>query len=405
MSICFCNIRVVKLYFFIIVKFAYMRKIVLIKLILALSVVSGWAQSLPALNTAANFTVLAGAGIISTGNTVIYNNVGVYPGNTLTGFQPTGTGVINGSRQLGNATAQTAQADLTAAYNSIAAQAPTADLTGQNLGAKTLVAGVYRFNGNADLTGDLTLDASGNPNAVFIFQITGNFTTGAASKVIMRQGTRSPNIFWQIAGTATIGAGTDFKGTVITNQNITMGTQALLQGRLLSRNGTVFLDNNPLTIPPPFFSSDISILKTASAGPFAVGSTITYRIVVKNLGPADETNLLISDNLPSELAYVSSKTSNGVAYNPTTGFWSIDDLMNGASDTLTIVATILSADPAKLYRVSNLALVNGDGIDPDGNNNSSTATVCVAPPKPSAIAGPSVICTGTTASTYSVDPI
>ncbi|WP_191906961.1 ice-binding family protein [Adhaeribacter soli] len=344
-----------------------------------------------------NFTVLAGSSITNTGNSIIYDNVGIWPGNTITGFPP---GYINGSQHINNATSQNAHTDLTIAYNNVAAQAPTVNLTGQNLGGRNLTAGVYRFNGNADLTGTLTLDGSGNANAVFIFQVLGNLTTSPNAILNMRQGARSPNIFWQVTGSVNMAAGTNFKGTVMADQNITMGNGAILQGRLLARNGFVSLDNNPLTIPPPRFNSDISIEKTVNAGPYSVGDLITYKVVVKNLGPSNETNLLVNDILPASLTYKSFQTSNKTTYNPATGFWSIDVLNNGAADTLTITATIIAPN-----FITNTATVTGDGIDNNQLNNASTVTICARPAKPTAILGPDVLCIGGIGNTYSIPAV
>src|SRR5688572_3977699 len=270
-----------------------MNKILLINFFLLVGLLNAFGQVKPTLGTTSNFTVLAGSRIKSVGNTVIYDNVGIWPGNNLSGFPP---GVINGAQHINNATAQTAQTDLTAAYNQLVAQTPTVTLSGQDLGGKTLLPGVYRFNGNANLDaalGALTLDGGGNANSVFIFQISGNLVTSPGAIVSMRQAARSPNIFWQVGGSVTIGAGTNFNGSILANQNITMNNGAIMQGRALARNGFVDLDNNPLTIPPPRFNSDIAINKTVSPGPYYVGSLITYTVIVSNLGPNNETNLLV----------------------------------------------------------------------------------------------------------------
>src|SRR5690606_261438 len=166
--------------------------------------------------------------------------------------------------------------DLTTAYNNLASQPfPAANnLSGQTLGGsvKRLTPGVYRFNGNATLSDTLTLDAQGNPAGIYIFQVQGSFTTTPNAMISMRQGTRSPNIFWQIGDSVIMGAGTNFKGSVFANKSITLRNGTIMQGRAMSLTSFVRLDNNPLTIPPPRFNSDISITKTVSAGPYTVGS-------------------------------------------------------------------------------------------------------------------------------------
>lgn len=377
-----------------------MNKIILLIFSFFLSLPVAISQVKPTLGTTSNFTVLAGSRISSVGNTIIFDNIGIWPGSTLTGFPP---GLVNGAQHINNTTSQNAQTDLTAAYNQLASQTPTVNLSGQDLGGKTLLPGVYRFNGNANLDaalGSLTLDGSGNANSVFIFQISGNLTTTPGAIVSMRQAARSPNIFWQIGGNVFIGAGSNFNGSILANQNITMGNGAILQGRLMARNGFVELDNNPLTIPPPRFNSDISIVKTVSPGPYYVGNQITYKIAVKNLGPNNETNLLVKDLLPSGLNFVNYTTTNNIAYNVNTGYWSLDNLANGQSDTLVINAVITSPN-----QITNTATVAGDGIDNNPANNISNVNLCARPVKPGVITGPAVICMGTTNSTYSISSV
>ncbi len=377
-----------------------MNKILLFVFFFCLITTEALSQVKPVLGTTSNFTVLAGSNISNSGNTVIYDNIGIWPGAGLTGFPP---GVVIGAQHINNPTAQAAQTDLTTAYNQITAQPQTANLTGQDLGGKTLLPGVYKLNGNANLDatlGALTLDGGGNANSVFIFQISGNLTTSPNAVVSMRQAARSPNIFWQVGGSVFIGAGTNFNGSILANQNITFGNGAILQGRLMSRTGIVELNNNQLTIPPPRFNSDISIVKTVSPGPYYVGHQIRYTIAVKNLGPNNETNLLVRDLLPAGLTFVNYQTTNNIPYNANSGYWSLDKLANGNSDTLVINAIITTPN-----QITNTASVAGDGIDNNPTNNISNVNLCASPVKPGNITGPAVVCIGTTNSTYSIPAV
>ena len=129
----------------------------------------GHAQA-PNLGTAASFAVLGGSTVTNTGPSVINGNVGVSPGSAVVGFPP-GILVPPGTIHAADAVAGQAQVDLTTAYNVLAGRPSTANLTGQDLGGLVLTPGVYTFNTTAQLTGTLTLNAQGNPNAVFIFQI------------------------------------------------------------------------------------------------------------------------------------------------------------------------------------------------------------------------------------------
>jgi type VI secretion system secreted protein VgrG len=203
------------------------------------------------LGTAGNFSVLAGTTVTNTGSTVINGGgVGVSPGSAITGFPP-GTIASPYTTHAGDAVAALAQTDLTAAYNQAAALAPTQVLTGQDLGGKTLTAGVYFFSSSAQLTGTLTLDAQGDPNAQFVFQIGSTLTTASNSSVVtINNGAGMPGctVFWQVGSSATLGTGTAFEGHILALTSITLTTGAtILDGSALARNGAVTLDTNTIT--------------------------------------------------------------------------------------------------------------------------------------------------------------
>jgi len=135
----------------------------------------------PPLGTEQSFTVLGGSTVTNTGPSVITGDLGVSPGSAVTGFPP-GI-VIGGTTHAADAVALQAQNDTTTAYDNLAGQACTSDLTGQDLGGKTLVPGVYCFSSSAQLTGVLTLNAGGNPNAVWVFQTVSTLVTASNSSV------------------------------------------------------------------------------------------------------------------------------------------------------------------------------------------------------------------------------
>jgi Ice-binding-like len=208
------------------------------------------------LGTANNFAVLAGSTITSTGATVINGgNIGLNPGTAITGFPPA-TITPPFTTHVADAVALQAQNDLTAAYNTAAGLAPNQTLTGQNLGGLTLTPGVYFFASSAQLTGVLTLNNEGNPDAVFVFQIGSTLTTASDSSVVTINDGSIPNltpgisVFWQIGSSATLGTGTDFEGNILANTSITANTGATIDGWLLAENGAVTLDDNTITAPP-----------------------------------------------------------------------------------------------------------------------------------------------------------
>ena len=147
------------------------------------------------LGTAAAFGVLASSTVTNTGASVIGGDVGVSPGTAITGFPP---GSFTGTEHAGDAVAAKAQADASTAYNVAAGLASTDNLTGQDLGGLILTPGVYTFSSSAQLTGTLTLNGEGNPNAVFIFQIGSTLTTASASDVNLINGASGANVFWQV---------------------------------------------------------------------------------------------------------------------------------------------------------------------------------------------------------------
>jgi hypothetical protein len=200
------------------------------------------------LGTAGSFAVLGGSTVTNTGPTVVNGDLGVSPGSSVTGFPP---GVVLGTIHTNDATAMQAQVDLTTAYNAVAGTPCTVDLTGQDLGGLTLTPGVYCFTAAAQLTGTLTLNALGNPNASFLFKIGSTLTTASSSQVLFTNGGSSCNVFWQVGSSATIGTTSNFAGNILALTSITLTTGATLSGKALARNGAVTTDTNSITACVP----------------------------------------------------------------------------------------------------------------------------------------------------------
>jgi hypothetical protein len=196
------------------------------------------------LGTSAPFVVLGGSAVTNTGPSVLNGDLGVSPGTSLVGFSA--PAVVNGVTHNNDAVAAGAQNDLTTAYNVAAGQPVTAELTGQDLGGLTLTAGAYRYATSAQLTGQLTLDAQGDPSAQFVFEIGSTLTTASASSVRLINGASPCNVYWQVGSSATLGSTTAFAGTVMALTSITANHAATVQGRLLARNGAITLDDNVL---------------------------------------------------------------------------------------------------------------------------------------------------------------
>ena len=150
------------------------------------------------LGTAMSFAVLGASTVTNTGATTVYGDLGVTPGLEVTGFPP---GLVaGGTIHSGDAVALQAQSDASTAYDGLAGQAFTEDLSNQDLGEMVLTPGVYRFSSSAQLTGELTLDAQGDSAAVFVFQIGSTLTTATNSSVAVINGTNDCNIFVSVQG-------------------------------------------------------------------------------------------------------------------------------------------------------------------------------------------------------------
>jgi uncharacterized protein with beta-barrel porin domain len=194
------------------------------------------------LGTAATFAVLGGSTVTNTGPSVLIGNLGLSPGSSITGFPP---GIVTppSTINVGNASAALAQSNLNTAYTALAGMSGT-NLPG-GIGNQALNPGVYNFSSSALLTGTLTLNALGNPNATFVFVIPSSLTTASASNVTVVGGGQGTNVFWVVGSSATLGTGTMFVGDILAQQSITLTTGANIAcGSALAEHGAVTLDTN-----------------------------------------------------------------------------------------------------------------------------------------------------------------
>ena len=199
------------------------------------------------LGTAASFAVLAGSAITNTGPTAITGSIGLSPGTSVTGFP---TAPTNGTVNAADAVAAQAKSDLAGAYGDAAGRATTATIPVE-LGGTTRTPGVYdSAAGTFELTGTVTLDAKGDPNAVFIFKAASTLVTASASRVNLVNGARAANVFWQVGSSATLGTYSILRGNVLALTSITVTTGATVDGRMLARNGAVTLDSDVITRTP-----------------------------------------------------------------------------------------------------------------------------------------------------------
>jgi len=210
--------------------------------------VPGFATSV--LGSAQSFAVL-GHETVTNGHsspnplTQVYGNLGVTPGTSVTGFYPDGT-VSGGSIHINDGVAQQALADATTAYTTLAGLSPTTSyLVPTDIGGLTLTPGVYSFASSAQLTGAVTLDFQGNPNANFVFQIGSTLTTASSSSVNVINGGSLDGVYWQVGSSATLGTGTTFAGNILALASVTLDpTAKVLCGRAFALTGEVALTDN-----------------------------------------------------------------------------------------------------------------------------------------------------------------
>lgn len=203
------------------------------------------ALAMPAtvgLGSANSFSVLGGSTVTNTGPTTMFGDLGLSPGSSVTGAP-----VVLGQTHVDDAVAIEAKNALTTAYNDAAGR-PTEGSAGTDLAGQTFTAGVRTASSSLLLSsGSVILDAQGDPNAVFIFQIGSTLITGSNTTVQLINGAQACNVFWQVGSSATLGTGTRFVGTVMAAETITANTAATVHGRLLAQTAAVNLDTNTIT--------------------------------------------------------------------------------------------------------------------------------------------------------------
>lgn len=231
------------------------------------------------LGAAANFAVLAASTVTNTGPTTVNGDLGLSPGTSVTGFPP---GHVNGTEHVADTVALQAKNDLATAYNDAAARPATATVPVE-LGGTTKTPGVYDSPaGTFGITGTLTLDAQGDPNAVFIFKAASTLITASASSVNLVNGAQACNVFWLVGSSATLGTNSTLRGTIMAQASITVTTGVIVDGRTLARSAAVTLDTDTITRPGCGKSATrTTTALTSSANPTPVGQPVSFIATVK----------------------------------------------------------------------------------------------------------------------------
>jgi len=214
------------------------------------------------LGAAGNYVILAKTAVNNNATSAVTGDIGLSPAATsyITGFSVTNaTGYATSSQVTGNIYAAdmavptpgnmtTAVGNMITAYNAAAGKTSPdfSELGTGNIGGKTLVPGLYKWTNTVIMPTDVTI--AGGPNDIWIFQISGNLTMSSAVKIILSGGAQAKNIFWQVAGQATLGTTSHFEGIILSMTGITFQTGASINGRALAQTA-VILDGNAITNP------------------------------------------------------------------------------------------------------------------------------------------------------------
>ena len=293
-------------------RFVLLTVLMVFSALLVVPTLASAAEPTVNLGTSAGFAVLAGTTITNTGPTTITGDVGLHPGSA---FVDTGVTLI-GARHISDAVAQQAKIDLVTAYNDAAGR-PVSSAVPVDLVGLTLGPGVYNSGGVLGLTGTLTLDAQGDPDAVFIFQSASTLITASNSQIRLINGARFCRVFWVVPSSATLGTNSQFVGHIFALTSIAAQTGATVEGQLLARNGQVTLDNNVITNEICLPQRVINIAKTASRTSLpAGGGSVTYTYTVTNPGTVEFGNVTVIDNKVTPVTYVSGDVNGDEILQP-----------------------------------------------------------------------------------------
>ncbi|MBN1288420.1 MAG: DUF3494 domain-containing protein [Actinobacteria bacterium] len=308
------------------------------------------------LGTASSYTLLAGSTITSTGPTTINGDVGVHPGNTFTKGVPPAT--VNGEIHLGDAVAAQAKADLVTAYNDAAGRTPVVTVATQ-LGGTTRTPGVYNSAaGDFQITGTLTLDAQGDPDAVFIFQTASTLITAVSSNVVLINGAQVSRVYWQVGSSATLDTYSHFEGNILAMTSITAKTGSTVNGQLLARDGAVTVDS--ITGTNPFYEPEdvygVAVVPATRARFGLPGAEVTYDLTVTNTGSvSDSVNVKVTGN-----AWPTSATTP------------VGPLAAGASSPVEVTVSIPAGAPEMAIDTANVTFYSAG--DPSKSASSVLTT-------------------------------
>jgi hypothetical protein len=322
------------------------------------------AQTAPNFGTAAEFVLFSGIGAVSnTGTSTLKGNVGANIG-AISGFGAPTT--LDGT--IENVNAVTAQAALDLKAACVQLQNTPATITNHITiygNGETLLPGVYSAGAAASINGSLTLDAQGNPNALFIFKIGGALTAGAGTTVILANGALAANVIWIANGAVAMAAGTTMNGTLIGYDGaVSMGAGCILNGSLYSNVGAVSV-----------YGTVATATSGAIVSPTVVSQTTTnYSPTISGLWGGsmmgnDTLSVVINGITYSEEIYINNKSWSLTIYYPelVPGTYEVVATTTRASNNQTSTDTTTSELVILPTIVTTVSSGNDGGLESNGD--------------------------------------
>jgi len=351
------------------------------------------AATAPSIGNAGSFAVLGATAVTNTGPTVIIGDLGITPNgsSSVTGFPP---GQVIGTTHFADGVAGSAKFDANAAFTFIDQPCDVSYSGGQDLGGLTLTPGVYCSASSLFLTGTLTLDAQGDPAAVWIFKMPASTLITASDSVVrVINGGQDCNVFWRVGSSATLGTRTTFIGTIIAAQSISMVGGANISGRALALNAAVTLNNNAVSVCsliPSVGAGPVPPTVSKSFNPITInaGGTSTLTIILSNTSSdTPDTITTLTDNLPTGVVITgtpaASTTCVGGTVTATPGTGTI--ILSGGTipvasgsvaGTCTVTVGVTAATAAGFVNT----IAAGDLVTDNGNNAAPAIATLIVPP-------------------------
>ena len=295
---------------------------------------------------------------------MVSGDLGVSPSSSVTGFPP---GIVAGTIHAADSAAAAAQTDLVAAYTDADGRTPDTEFAGDQNG-QTFHPGVHHTAAAFALTGTLTLDGDGDPNAVFVFQVDAALNTAASSHITLIDGATASHVFWQVLGAAGTGANSTFSGTILADGAITLGASTELTGRALSY-GVVTLAGNTIrfttAVPPSVTIDGGPTLVTKDSTPTITGTTTavpgtTVKVTVTNTVTNIDTGQVLTTLAQNDGTWtVTAGALSAGSYQVVAS--ARDAAGNWGSDTQTVTVEI-NPDPVDLASAGTYSVLAGTGV-------------------------------------------